>query len=186
MRCCRLVLDSTKAPHKYYKYGYTLDPRKLAPFEKLHDTEAFPNYIRPPNKFVPDVQTFMDKSDFHEANLTDFTNTFSSWNDMMTATESTMRQRGMTKWAAKALRKSILRYQQGFLPDRFKVKGERAYYKQFKANKDLQYRVVPDLPDKYRPHQQGIEQPPLPDYGRINAQPEWAAKEMERLALKTK
>lgn len=185
LRFTRCALDSTKAPHKYYKYGYTVDPRKLAPFERLHTTEFKPKYIRPPNKFVPDVATFMDKADHHEANVADFSSTFKSWNDMMTSSAGSMKQRGMTHWSVKSLRTAIISYREGYLPDRFKVKNELQWYKQFKrTNKDNQKRIVPELPEKYRPHQQGMEQPGLPDYSKINQQPEWAAKELERLAAK--
>jgi hypothetical protein len=179
------ALDSTRQPHKYYKYGYVLDPRKMAPIERSGTHELESGKIRPPNKFVPDVETFLKKSDFHGLGLLDFKGSFESWKDLMTVSESEMvKKRGIGNKAAKLIAFNRTNFNLGFMPDRFALAEEREYYEQFKL-KDHTYRFIPELPAKYRPHQKGVQQPPLPDYKAINQLPEWAAKEELRLQQKS-
>eukprot|EP00758_Cryptobia_borreli_P004729 Tbor_TRINITY_DN4549_c0_g1::TRINITY_DN4549_c0_g1_i1::g.15897::m.15897 len=175
--------DSTKAPHKYYKYGFQLDPRKYAPMETSPRNEVSLFAIRPPNRFVPDHETFLERADYKGVGLEDYKGTFTGWKDMMTCTAVEMRRRGIPYEAVLLLKKNINRFNKGGLPDSFNCKEERLYWKQFKT-KDNTYRMLPELPEKYRPHQTGVETPTLPDFRAINAMPEWAQKEEHRLSTR--
>lgn len=184
LRRSSALIDSTRQPHKYYKYGYVLDPRKMAPIERSATHELESGKIRPPNKFVPDVEAFLQKSDYSGLGLLDYKSSFESWKDFMTVSEEEMvKKRGISKKAARLIGFNRTNFNLGFMPDRFAVAEEREYYEQFKT-KDHTYRFIPELPAKYRPHQKGVEQPPLPDYRAINQMPEWAAKEELRLQQK--
>eukprot|EP00796_Vickermania_ingenoplastis_P004172 gene4172-3013_t len=124
-------LDQTHGPHKAYKYTYMPDPRKLSPIETTQRTEVLPIAIRPPTAYVPNHEAFLEKADVHRLMPTsEFKSTFRDWNDLMT----------------------LLAFQNGNPPERFDTKEEWLYYKQFKT-KDYSYRVIPELPEKYRPHQ---------------------------------
>lgn len=85
----------------------------------------------------------------------------------------------------KTIRSAVNAFSNGTPPEEFDTKEEWLYYKQFKTV-DYSYRVIPELPEKYRPHQNGIDQAPVPDYTQINAMPQWAVEEEKRLAEKRK
>lgn len=181
MRCCLRLLDNTKAPHKAYKYSFIPDPRKLAPIESSHARELSPCFIRPPTKYVPDKDTFLEKCDTHLSLPTaDFKSSFSDWNDLMTTTYKKLKVAGVPKNTAKAILRDVRRFQNGIPPERFDTKEEWQFWRQFKTG-DHTYRRVPELPEKYRPHQMGQDSQPIPNYSKINEMPEWAAKEEERL-----
>ncbi|ESS66466.1 hypothetical protein C3747_60g153 [Trypanosoma cruzi] len=180
---CRLF-DQTCGPHKSYKYTYMPDPRKLAPIETTSRSEILPLVIRPPTSYVPNHETFLEKVDIHRLKPTsDFKATFKDWNDLMSCGKRQLRVRGIPRMTRIAIRNAVHAFQNGNPPEYFDTKEEWLYYKQFKTI-DFSYRVIPELPEKYRPHQNGIDQAPLPDYREINKMPEWARKEEERLKEK--
>ncbi|CCW66165.1 unnamed protein product [Phytomonas sp. Hart1] len=185
MRSTRLFLDNTYGPHKSYKYTYMPDPRKLAPIESTHRNEVLPIAIRPPTSYVPNHNVFLEKCDIHRLKPTsEFKSTFKDWNDLMTCNKRQLRVRGVPTLTRKAIRSAVLAFQNGTPPERFDTKEEWLYYRQFKT-KDFSYRVIPELPEKYRPHQNGIDQAPVPDYDKINQLPQWAINEEKRLAEKS-
>lgn len=185
MRQTLRALDQTTGPHKAYKYTYMPDPRKLAPIESIQRTEILPIVIRPPTAYVPNHEAFLEKADIHRlAPTSDFKGTFRDWADLMTCSKRELRTRGVPRLTRKAIRSAVLAFQNGNPPERFDTKEEWLYYKQFKT-KDYSYRVIPELPEKYRPHQNGIDQAPVPDYNEINQMPEWAIAEEKRLASKS-
>lgn len=174
IRCSRRLLDKTRAPHKHYKYGYIPDPRKLMPMETISDEELMPSMIRPPCTFVPNSDTFLDKLDVSELRpASDFKSSFSSWNDLMTASVETMMARGIPSKTAKLIRSGVIRYNCGVLPELVDRKAERQYWRQF-DNKDHAQRVIPELPEKYRPHQLGEDSRQLPNFDDLNLMPPWA------------
>ena len=184
-RCCRL-LDQTGAPHKQYKYTYQPDPRKLAPIEKTAKQELAPQVIRPPNAFTPNHEVFLEKCDIHRLRPTaEFKSLFKDWQDLMTCSYHAMRKRGIPKSTRSAIVTARRSFMNGNPPERHDTKQEYLFYKQFKTI-DFSHRVIPELPEKYRPHQNGIDQAPIPDYKAINFMPEWATKEAERLAAKVR
>ncbi|CAJ1033365.1 putative IGR protein motif containing protein [Leishmania utingensis] len=185
MRYTTRILDQTTGPHKAYKYTYMPDPRKLAPIETSMRSEVLPVVIRPPTSYVPNHEVFLEKVDVHRlAPTSDFKATFKDWNDLMTCSKRELRTRGVPLLTRRAIRAAVLAFQNGNPPERFDTKEEWLYYKQFKT-KDYSYRIVPELPEKYRPHQNGIDQAPVPNYNEINQMPEWAVKEEKRLAEKS-
>ena len=175
-------LDQTRKPTKYYKYGYVQEPRKQLPYEQLSADDFLPTVIRPPMaSLVPDVDTFLEKIDIHEKCPTgDFKGSFHSWNEFMTATLEDMMKMGMSRPTARWILKSRDFYNSGMPPIHYDRKEERKYWRQFDT-KDNSHRKIPELPEKYRPHQLGEDQRPVPDYEAINAMPEWAQKEEIRL-----
>ncbi|CUG90144.1 Hypothetical protein, putative [Bodo saltans] len=182
-RCARL-LDQTTGPHKSYKYTYVPDPRKLAPIESTQRAEVVPTAIRPPSSYVPNVETFLEKIDIHRgAPTSDFKATFKDWADLMTCSKRELGKRGVPRKTTKAIRTAVGAWHNGTPPERFDTKAEWLYFKQFKTL-DYSQRVIPELPEKYRPHMNGIDAPPLPDYRAINQMPAWAAAEEERLKAK--
>ena len=186
MRRCLSRLDQTRGPHKSYKYTYVPDPRKLAPIETTSKNEILPYAVRPPNSFVPTHEVFLEKLDIHRlAPTSDFKATFKDWNDLMTCGVREMRKRGIPQRTRQTIRYGVRNFHNGSLPELFDTKAEWLYFKQFKT-KDFSYRVIPELPEKYRPHMNGIDAPPVPEYQKINQMPEWALKEEERLRARTK
>lgn len=178
------ILDQTCGPHKAYKYTYMPDPRKLAPIETTQRCEILPIAIRPPTSYVPNHEVFLEKTDIHRLKPTsEFKSSFRDWNDLMTCDKRQLRVRGVPSMTRRAIRSAVLAYQNGNPPEHYDTKEEWLYYKQFKT-KDYSYRIIPELPEKYRPHQNGIDQAPVPDYDQINKLPEWARKEEEKLQSK--
>ncbi|CBH16263.1 hypothetical protein, conserved [Trypanosoma brucei gambiense DAL972] len=179
------VLDQTYGPHKSYKYTYMPDPRKLAPIETTQRSEIVPQSIRPPTSYVPNHETFLERADIHRLRPTsDFKASFKDWNDLFTCDKRQLRVRGIPRMSRDAIRTAVQAFQNGNPPERFDTKEEWLYYKQFKTV-DYSYRVIPELPEKYRPHQSGIDQAPLPDYREINKMPQWAECEERRQSKKT-
>lgn len=184
LRASRRCLDQTTGPHKAYKYTYMPDPRKLAPIETMQRSEVLPIMIRPPTSYVPNHEVFLEKTDIHRLRPTsDFKATFKDWNDLMTCSKRELRVRGVPRSTRQAIRSAVLAFQNGNPPEMFDTKEEWLYYKQFKTG-DYSYRVIPELPEKYRPHQNGIDQAPVPNYAAINEMPQWAVEEEKRLAAK--
>jgi hypothetical protein len=180
---CRL-LDQTGAPHKQYKYSYIPDPRKMAPIEKTARLELAPQVIRPPNAFTPNHEVFLEKCDIHRLKPTaEFKGAFKDWQDLMTCSYHTMRHRGIPQNTRIAIVRARRAFLNGKPPEHHDTKQEYAFYKQFKTQ-DFSHRVIPELPEKYRPHQSGVDQAPIPDYKAINNMPEWALKEVDRLNQK--
>lgn len=160
------------------------DPRKLAPIETTSRAEVLPRAIRPPNSYVPTHEVFLEKLDIHRlAPTSDFKGSFTGWSDLMSCGKREMRKRGVPKRTRFAIISGVNAWHNGNPPERFDSKAEWLHYKQYKTV-DHSYRVIPEMPEKYRPHQNGIDAPPLPDYRAINRMPEWAAKEEERLKEK--
>ena len=183
MRKCAKFFDQTKAPHKQYKYSYVPDPRKLSPMETVHDNELNPSTVRPPTKSIPNHVVFLEKCDVNNTFPTsDFKDTFKDWTDLMTMDKKTMVKNGIPANTAMVILKNVHRFKCGYMPELYDLKEEQQFWKQFKTIDNSQRRI-PELPEKYRPHQHGVEQPPLPDYGQINVMPEWAQKEAERLEV---
>lgn len=140
-----------------------------------------PIAIRPPTSYVPNHEVFLERTDIHRLMPTsEFKSTFKDWNDLMTCDKRQLRVRGVPSMTRRMIRSSVLAYQNGNPPERYDTKEEWLFYKQFKT-KDYSYRVIPELPEKYRPHQNGIDQAPVPDYEAINKVPAWAVKEEDRL-----
>ena len=185
LRRCLRALDTTRREPKVYKYGYIQDPRKMAPYEAFHPDELTPAVIRPPMaSLCPTTDAFLDRIDVSDKYpVGDFKSSFGSWDELMTATHSDMVKMGMSKATAYKVVKARAAYANGRPPLQFDKRAEKKYFAQFKANnKDGSHRKIPDLPEKYRPHQQGQDQRPTPDYVATNAVPEWAQKEDARLA----
>jgi hypothetical protein len=134
---------------------------------------------------VPSVDVFLERTDIHRlAPTSDFKSSFADWNDLMTSDCKALKQKGVPRFTRKAIRTAVQAFHNGSPPERFNTKEEWLFFKQFKM-KDFSYRKVPELPEKYRPHQNGIDQPPLPDYVKINKMPEWAVKEEARIAARS-
>jgi hypothetical protein len=176
------TLDKTRAPTKVYKYGYQPDPRKFAPVEIPRYEELFPRVMRPPCAAAPDTDTFLEKIDIHEVvPMADFKTAFSSWDELMKSRPSQNRKvRGMSEGTARWLAECVDDYRNGRPPQHFDIKDEDKYFKQFKLP-DRSRRRIPELPEKYRPHQLGQEVRPQLNHKEANRQPEWAVKEEERL-----
>ena len=184
MKRAPALFDKTKHPHKVYQYTFMPDPRKLAPIETVAPEEIEPKVIRPPHSWVPDVETFLDRIDVDELRpASDYKSSFTGWNDLMTASVAEMMSRGIPSKTAKWIDGWVRRYHKGELPMDHKRQAERQYWRQFNNKDNGQFRV-PELPEKYRPHQMGEESQPIPNYSEINEMPEWAAKEEERLKAK--
>ncbi len=184
----RVLRDKTKRPHKMIKYGYVPDPRKLAPIDGVSRLELFPWVIRPPSRTVPDVGTFLDKCDIHEGRPTsEFKQVFESWDDLMSVGTRSMKARGIPMRTARFITRSMDQYVTGINPQRFDAKGERQYWRQFATtHKTFGSHIrIPDLPDRYRPHQLGTDVQPAPDYQALNRLPAWAVEEEKRLKSKT-
>lgn len=175
-------LDKTRMPTKVYKYGYQPDPRKFVPIEFVRHDELFPRVVRPPCSIVPDAETFLEKCDIHDSvPMADFKSSFASWDElMMSRPKQNQKTRGMSRKLVTWLSECTDDYRNGRPPQYFDAKAERKYFKQFK-NKDLQQRRIPELPEKYRPHQLGEDAKPLPNYRALNAMPDWAVAEEDRL-----
>lgn len=184
LKKCLRLLDQTHGPQKSYKYTYVPDPRKLSPIESTSRSEVLPTAIRPPTAYVPNHDAFLEKADVHrKAPTSDFKATFTSWSDLMTCSKRELRKRGVPQNTRVVIRAAVGAWHNGTPPERFDTKAEWMYYKQFKTH-DFSHRVIPELPEKYRPHMNGIDAPPLPDYRSINQMPAWAAAEEERLKNK--
>ena len=184
------VLDKTKAPTKVYKYGYQPDPRKFAPMERVRTEELFPRVVRPPCAATPDVDTFLDKCDIHETvPLSDFKATFAGWDELMLSRVGENKKvRGLSPKQAQWLAECLDDYRNGRPPGYFDKKAENTYFRQFSVSKTSggkKFRV-PELPEKYRPHQTGEDSRPLRNYQELNRMPDWAIKEEERLAASGK
>ena len=174
MRPTSLFFDKTKASHKYYKYGYQPDPRKFYPADRISKTELFPTIVRPPCSRVRTTDEFLEKIDYHiKYPASEFKTAFSSWNDLMTATDQNMMKRGIPPKVARFIQKHVGYFTNGLVPLRFDAKGEQRYWKQFKTINGAHVRW-PELPDKYRPHQLGEDVPRQPNYAEMNRLPDWA------------
>jgi hypothetical protein len=183
LRLTQRALDHTKQPHKVYKYGYVTDPRKFVPIERVGQKELFPRVVRPPCAHVPDFEAFLDKCDVEARYpVSEMKASFSSWDDLMNG-RKTAKSRGVPYKAMTYLRMQADLYRNGVLPQRFDRKAEQKYWKQFDRKDKTQSRI-PHMPEKYRPHQLGVDERPLPDYAAMNRMPEWAQKEEARLADK--
>lgn len=181
LRRCRVFLDQSVGPHKSYKYTFVPDPRKLAPIENMSRREIRPFAVRPPTSYVPTHEVFLEKIDIdRRAPTSDFKATFKDWNDLMLCGRRTLRKRGVPRQTRDAIRENVQAWHNGTPPERFDSKAEVLFYKQFKLG-DNSRRIIPELPEKYRPHMQGIDSAPNPDYRYLNQMPEWAVKEEERL-----
>ncbi len=178
-------LDKTSARVKTYKYGYQPDPRKFAPMEFVRHEELFPRVTRPPCSLVPDVETFLERGDIHEGvPMADFKSAFASWDELMESRpKKNEKTRGMSFKSALWLSEMIDDYRNGRPPEYFDAKEEWKYFKQFKHPypRDKQKRRIPELPEKYRPHQLGEDAKPLPNYRELNRLPQWAVEEEKRL-----
>ena len=185
------LLDKTHNPTKVYRHGYVPDPRKFAAVEIPNYEELFPRTIRPPCKAVPDTDTFLDKTDIDErVPMSDFKSGFQSWEELMSSrVHQNVKVRGMSKKAALWLNENLDNYRNGKLPDYYDNKDEQKYFKQFTDRKCNYLYRIPDLPEKYRPHQLGEESnsglhKSAAKYREQNKMPEWAVKEEERLIEK--
>lgn len=178
--------DKTKAPTKIYKHGFMPDPRKFAAMEIPRYSEMFPRTVRPPCSIVPDTDTFLDKTDISEfVPMADFKSAFETWDDLMLSRPQKNRKvRGLSITTSKWLAESIDDYRNGRPPQYYDLKEEAKYFKQFKNGCRAQYRI-PELPEKYRPHQLGEDNTNLHKssaaYREQNKMPAWAIKEEERL-----
>jgi hypothetical protein len=172
---------------KAYKYGYQPDPRKFAPISRFSQKELFPSVVRPPCALAPTAGDFLERCDVHEGYPTaDFKGNFDSWESLMTSSRArNIKVLGMPRNTAIYISECIDEYRNGKPPMYFDAKAERAYWKQFKR-KDGAHVRVPELPEKYRPHQLGVEQRPGVDHESVNRMPSWAEKEEERLAQQQK
>lgn len=181
-----ILLDNTHRPHKLYRYSYVPDPRKFAPIERTAAAELFPQVVPPPTKYVPDTDTFLERCDIEASKPTaDFKSVFQSWNELMTMSVLQMKLNGIPRATRNAISMAVHRFKKGVPPEEFDRKTEAQYWRQFK-NKDGMRRIIPELPEKYRPHQHGIDSPPIPEYDKINEMPEWAKNEEARLASRMK
>lgn len=185
MRRALRLLDSSRNPHKQYKYGYQPDPRKLAPMRTIHQKELFPTVIRPPTAALPDHTAFLQAWDIdRQTPLSEHAALFEDWQDMQTMKVSTMVDKGMSRKHANKLRKYRNAFNiAGVWPDWQDRKETQNYYKQFhKGDKPANAQVYdPVLPEKYRPHQLGEEQRALPNHAALNRHPEWSKLEEARL-----
>lgn len=174
LRAALRRLDKTKAPHKHYKYGYIPDPRKLMPMETIASEELEPTLIRPPNSFVPNTDRFLERLDVNDLRpAADFKSSFTSWTDLMTASVDTMVARGIPRKTAKLIHGGVRRFHCGVMPDQCDRKPERVFWRQFDS-KDHAHRIIPELPEKYRPHQLGEESRAIPNFDELNLMPAWA------------
>lgn len=191
LRRSHFLLDKTHNPTKVYKHGYVPDPRKFAAVEIPNYHELFPRITRPPCKAVPDTDTFLEKTDIDErVPMADFKSSFQSWDELMTSRpKQNQKVRGMSKKATMWLSENIDNYRNGRLPDYFDNKNEQTYFKQFTLRKCNYLYRIPDLPEKYRPHQLGEEansaiHKSASKFREQNRMPEWAVKEEDRLIEK--
>ena len=183
LRLTLLLLDKTKAPSKVYKYGYQPDPRKFAPSQFLRHEELFPRIVRPPTASVPDTDTFLERCDIHaDVPTADFKASFKSWDELMQSrTRENRKVRGMSRKLSTWLAECMDDFRNGRPPEYFDSKAEDKYFKQFHSKFNKQKRRIPELPEKYRPHQLGEESRPLPNYRELNRMPDWAIAEENRL-----
>ena len=171
-----VVVDKTKAPHKYYKYGYQPDPRKLMPIASMNPVESKPVFIRPPHSHVPDVEAFLDKIEVSPSIPTrDFATSFDNWADLMTTSVDEMMSRGIPRKSSMYIDYKRRHYNEGNLPEEYKRHDEIQYWRQFNTEDGSQKRMI-SLPEKYRPHQLGEDNIAIPNYVEINQHPAWATK----------
>ncbi len=155
------------------------------PMETMAEDEVRPSMIRPPGACCPDVATFLRKIQTDEVRpASDFASVFSSWNDLMTCPMNELLARGIPSKTAALIRDWRNRYNNGELPEYYDLTAERQYWRSFKPLLVLDRMRVPELPEKYRPHQLGEDSRAVPDYAAINVMPPWAVKEEERLKEK--
>jgi hypothetical protein len=183
LRLTRLARDQTRQPMKSFKYGYQPDPRKIAPRRSISRRELFPKVVRPPSREVPDVAAFLTAADNNKYNpVGEHAGSFESWHELFHATTKQMKDKGIPIRAIKTIVTQRDIYNNGDAMDKFNATGMQEYYGQF-PHKGYTYKI-PDLPDRYRPHQLGEEQRSTPDVGRLAVMPEWAVAEEARLAEK--
>uniref|UniRef100_A0A7S1M2Y0 Protein FYV4, mitochondrial n=1 Tax=Neobodo designis TaxID=312471 RepID=A0A7S1M2Y0_NEODS len=174
--------DQTRQPMKSFQYGYQPDPRKLAPMRSISTEELHPKVHRPPTRAVPDQATFLQALDVNKRfPIADHAGSFETWEELNDPPQQTLADRGVPNRVINHVRNRMELYKNGLMPNAYDRKEEQSYWDTFG---NTQHRVVPELPEKYRPHQLGEEQRGTPDFGRLSKQPEWALAEEKRLAEK--
>jgi hypothetical protein len=174
--------DSTRQSMKSMQYGYQPDPRKLAPVRNVLQREIFPRVARPTTRAVPDQATFLQAIDVNKYHpVADHAGAFESWEELMFVNRKVLTDRGVPYKTVRLIRDEVDLYKNGVMPNVYDRKESQTFWSQFG---NTQHRVLPKLPEKYRPHQLGEEQRPVPDIPALSRQPDWAVAEEKRLAEK--
>ena len=190
-RKCSLILDQlrfkSRNAFKIYRYSYIPDPRKFSPIEATADEELFPKPLRPPHADLPDVASFLQRiSTRRTLRCIEYASVFRDWEHLMTISWKEMRMQGIPN----AVRMHILNWQERYRRGDFPMEPDSSASDEFwepyysKGQKGSQT-LFPEMPENYRPHQQGIVSRPVKDLLTANIQPEWAINEEDRLSSKT-
>jgi hypothetical protein len=183
LRQTLLRADKTRRPMKAYRYGYQPDPRKLAPRRSMHQKELFPDVVRPPTKAIPTVAAFCETLDVNRyLPMAEHAAAFSDWNQLMNPKRQALIDKGVPAKAIRRINNAIDDYKNGVPMDLEDAKPAQAYWAQFPLKGHAL--KIPDLPEKYRPHQLGEEQRAAKNYTQLNQMPQWARDEEARLAGK--
>eukprot|EP00760_Papus_ankaliazontas_P006076 PhM_4_TR12881/c0_g1_i1/m.36463 len=172
-------------PTKIYRYSYMPDPRKFAPIEKVAESELFPMPLRPPHAEVPTVEAFLERITVRKGmNCAEHASSFESWEHLMTASRQDMHALGIPGNVAVHIMNWQRWYRMGYVPARHNKESEQDYWSQYKRTIPGSKQRYQEVPENYRPHQQGIATRPVKDLTAANVMPDWAVEEEKRLAEK--
>ena len=187
----RLILSQkcrkSRNAFKIYRYSYIPDPRKFAPIEATADEELFPRPLRPPHAEVPDVATFLQRiSTRRTLRCMEYASVFRDWEHLMTITWKEMRMQGIPNNVRMHILNWQERYRRGDLPMDVDSSASDEFWEPYYARGEKGNQTLfPEMPENYRPHQQGIASRPIKDLQEANKKPEWAIKEETRLRSAT-
>jgi len=181
--------NQSRTPTKVFKYSYMPDPRKFTPVETVSEEELFPMPLRPPHEEVPDVATFLERiSITRQLRCNEHAGVFRDWEHLMCATVKEMKALGVPPNVAGHISQWQKNYRRGEVPRLIDRAPMEEYWAQFQGKRKCQRGakvIFPDVPENYRPHQQGIVQRPVKDLVAANMMPPWV-RELEEKQQKRK